>query len=92
MLINALIPPVWWRLNFGWISASANITLHSCTVFRTHTVLQVGYGLLMDLKAIATAIGGEGVGCVSVVQPYIDVKTLHRQLSAGNIPGIGKVH
>lgn len=45
----------------------------------------------MDLKAIATAIGGEGVGCVSVVQPYIDIKTLHRQLSASNNPGIRKV-
>ncbi len=53
--------------------------------------LQVGFGILMDLKAVATAIGGEGAGCVSVVQPYIDIKTLHRQLSASSAPGIGKV-
>ena len=46
---------------------------------------------MMDLKAVATAIGGEGAGCVSVVQPHIDVKMLHRQLSASNTPGIGKV-
>lgn len=45
----------------------------------------------MDLKAIATAIGGEGAGCVSVVQPYIDVKTLHCQLSASHIDGIRRV-
>ena len=45
----------------------------------------------MDLKAVATAIGGEGAGCVSVVQPYIDIKTQHRQLNASNTPGIGKV-
>ena len=45
----------------------------------------------MDLKAIATAIGGEGAGCVSVVQPYVDMKMLHRQLSASHAPGIVKV-
>ena len=52
---------------------------------------QVGFGALMDLKAIATAIGGEGAGTVAVVQPYIDIKSLHRQLRASNMPGIKKV-
>ncbi|CAL5220190.1 g2162 [Coccomyxa viridis] len=59
-------------------------------LFRDKAILKVGFGILMDLKAVATAIGGEGAGCVSVVQPYIDIKTLHRQLSASSAPGIGK--
>ena len=55
------------------------------------SLIQVGFGVLMDLKAIATAIGGEGAGTVAVVQPYIDIKGLHRQLSISSTPGIKKV-
>ena len=52
---------------------------------------QVGYGLAHDLWAIAAALGDEGLGCVSVVQPQLDVGTLHRQLHKAHVPGIRKV-
>ena len=53
--------------------------------------LQVGYGLVHDLWAIAAALGDEGYGCVSVVEPQLDVGTLHRQLHKARVPGISKV-
>ena len=54
-------------------------------------LLQVGYGLVHDLWAIAAALGDEGLGCVSVVEPQLDVGTLHRQLHKAHVPGISKV-
>lgn len=53
--------------------------------------LQVGYGLVHDLWAIAAALGDEGLGCVSVVEPQLDVGMLHRQLHKAHVPGINKV-
>ena len=53
--------------------------------------LQVGYGLVHDLWAIAAALGDEGLGCVAVVEPQLDVGTLHRQLHKAHVPGIAKV-
>lgn len=53
--------------------------------------LQVGYGLVHDLWAIAAALGDEGLGCVSVVEPQLDVGMLHRQLHRAHVPGIKKV-
>ena len=54
-------------------------------------LLQVGYGLVHDLWAIAAALGDEGLGCVCVVEPQLDVGTLHRQLHKAHVPGISKV-
>ena len=51
----------------------------------------MGYGLVHDLWAIAAALGDEGLGCVSVVEPQLDVGTLHRQLHKVHVPGITKV-
>ncbi len=53
--------------------------------------LQVGYGLVHDLWAIAAALGDGGLGCVAVVEPQLDVGTLHRQLHKAHVPGIAKV-
>ncbi len=53
--------------------------------------LQVGYGLVHDLWAIAAALGDEGLGCVAVVEPQLDVGTLHRQLHKAHVSGIAKV-
>ena len=53
--------------------------------------LQVGYGLVHDLWAIAAALGDKGLGCVAVVEPQLDVGTLHRQLHKAHVPGIAKV-
>ena len=53
--------------------------------------IQVGYGLVHDLWAIAAALGDEGLGCVAVVEPQLDVGTLHRQLHKAHVPGISKV-
>ena len=55
-------------------------------------LLQVGYGLVHDLWAISAALGDEGLGCVSIVQPQLDVGTLHRQLLKAHMSGIQKVH
>ena len=44
-----------------------------------------------DLWAIAAALGDEGLGCVAVVEPQLDVGTLHRQLHKAHVPGIAKV-
>ncbi len=52
---------------------------------------QVGYGLVHDLWAIAAALGDEGLGCVAVVEPQLDVGTLHRQLHKAHVPGVCKV-
>ncbi len=54
-------------------------------------MLKVGYGLVMDLCAIAAGLGGEGAGCVSVVNPFIDIGSLHRALYSKGTPGIAKV-
>ena len=54
-------------------------------------LLQVGYGLVHDLWAIAAALGDEGLGCVSVVEPQLDVGTLHRQLHKAHVQGLSKV-
>ena len=54
-------------------------------------MLKVGYGLVMDLRAIAAALGGEGPGCVSVVDPFVDIGSLHRTLFAKSTSGIAKV-
>ena len=54
-------------------------------------LLQVGYGLVHDLWAIAAALGDEGLGCVSVVEPQLDVGTLHRQLHKAHVVGINQV-
>lgn len=56
-----------------------------------YMLLQVGYGLVHDLWAIAAALGNEGLGCVSVVEPQLDVGTLHRQLHKAHVSGICKV-
>lgn len=61
-------------------------------IFRAKEMLKVGYGLVMDLWAIAAALGGEGAGCISVVDPFIDVSALHRALYSKSVPGIAKVH
>lgn len=60
-------------------------------IFRDKGMLKVGYGLVMDLRAIATGLGGEGAGCVSVVDPFIDIGSLHRALFSKSTPGIAKV-
>ncbi len=60
-------------------------------IFRDRAMLKVGYGLLMDLRAIAIGLGGEGTGCVSVVDPFIDIGSLHRALYSKGTPGIAKV-
>ncbi|BDA45672.1 probable exonuclease mut-7 homolog at N-terminal half [Coccomyxa sp. Obi] len=60
-------------------------------MFRDKAMLKVGYGLVMDLCAIAAGLGGEGAGCVSVVTPFIDIGSLHRDLYAKGTPGIAKV-
>ena len=44
-----------------------------------------------DLWAISAALGDEGLGCVAIVQPQLDVGTLHRQLLKARVPGIHKV-
>ena len=54
--------------------------------------LQVGYGLAHDLWAIAAALGDTGYGCVSVVEPQLDIDALHRQLHKAHTAGIEKVH
>jgi hypothetical protein len=54
-------------------------------------VMQVGFGLMMDLWAIASGLGGEGGSCISVVEPVVDVATVHRSLYARSVPGIAKV-
>lgn len=54
-------------------------------------MLKVGYGLVMDLCAIAAGLGGEGAGCVSMVNPFIDIGSLHRALYSKGTPGIAKV-
>lgn len=51
----------------------------------------MGFGLLTDLWAIATALGSEGGSCVAVVNPVIDMASVHRMLNARNVPGIRKV-
>ncbi|KAL0047260.1 hypothetical protein WJX82_011031 [Trebouxia sp. C0006] len=60
-------------------------------LLRNAKVLKVGYGLVHDLWAIAAALGDEGLGCVAVVEPQLDVGTLHRQLHKAHVPGIAKV-
>ena len=54
-------------------------------------LLQVGYGLVHDLWAISAALGDVGLGCVAIVQPQLDVGTLHRHLHKAHVPGIHKV-
>ena len=53
--------------------------------------LQVGYGLAHDLWAIAAALGDTGYGCVSVVEPQLDIDALHRQLHKAHTAGVEKV-
>lgn len=60
-------------------------------LLRNAKVLKVGYGLVHDLWAIAAALGDEGLGCVAVVEPQLDVGTLHRQLHKARVAGIAKV-
>lgn len=60
-------------------------------IFRDKAMLKVGYGLVMDLCAIAAGLGGEGAGCVSVVTPFIDIGSLHRALYSKGTPGVAKV-
>ncbi|KAA6428680.1 MAG: hypothetical protein FRX49_01555 [Trebouxia sp. A1-2] len=60
-------------------------------LLRNAKILKLGYGLVHDLWAIAAALGDEGLGCVAVVEPQLDVGTLHRQLHKAHVPGIAKV-
>lgn len=53
--------------------------------------LKVGYCMVMDLRAVAAALGGEGGGVVAVVEPALDVGTLHRFLLKHRVPGARKV-
>ena len=52
---------------------------------------QVGYGLTMDMGAVAAALGGEGGSCVAVVSPTIEAGVLHRTLYAKHTPGVARV-
>ena len=44
-----------------------------------------------DLAAIATALGPDGAGCITVVEPQLEIGALHRLLIAKRAPGIYKV-
>ncbi|GAB4821276.1 hypothetical protein N2152v2_008322 [Parachlorella kessleri] len=57
-------------------------------LFRNRQTLKVGYSLVMDLRAIASALGGEGGSCVAVVEPALDVGTVHRFLVKHRAPGV----
>jgi len=50
------------------------------TLFRSPTVLKVGYGFAGDLNAIGVALGPLGGSCVAVVQPVVDLRVLMRRL------------
>lgn len=80
----------WTRYSIQWLIhallRSAPLCSNTCWI-----ALQVGYGLVHDLWAIAAVLGDEGLGCVSVVEPQLDVGTLHRQLHKAHVPGINKV-
>lgn len=47
--------------------------------------------MVMDLRAVAAALGGEGGSCVAVVEPALDIGTLHRHLRRRQAPGVGRV-
>lgn len=52
--------------------------------------MQVGFSMVMDLWALARALGGEGGSCVAVVTPVIEAGVLHRTLLSRHVPGIAK--
>ena len=54
-------------------------------------LVQVGFGLVLDLWAIARAVGSEGLNCVAVVEPQLDLGTLHRQLLKDRLPDVRMV-
>ena len=43
------------------------------------------------MRALAAALGGEGGGCVAVLEPALDVGTLHRFLLKHRAPGVRRV-
>lgn len=46
---------------------------------------------MMDMGAVAAALGGEGGSCVAVVSPTIEAGVLHRALYGKHTPGIARV-
>ena len=53
------------------------------------TALQVGYGLIGDLAALAVRLGRHE--CVATAAPAIDVGSVHRTLYQRRVAGINKV-
>jgi hypothetical protein len=47
--------------------------------------------MVMDLRAVAASLGGEGGSCVAVVDPALDIGTLHRFLVKHRAPGVRRV-
>jgi hypothetical protein len=45
----------------------------------------------MDLWAISARLGSYGAGCIAVVDPQLDIGTLHRTLAKQGAPGVVKV-
>jgi hypothetical protein len=57
-------------------------------IFRSPGVIKVGFGLEGDLLALASALGSEGGGCISLLRSALDIRLLYKkvlQLGA-NIP------
>lgn len=50
------------------------------SVFRDPSVVVVGFGIEGDLRAIAAALGGEGAGCIAVMQAYVSIAAIHKHL------------
>ena len=60
-------------------------------LFRSKSILKVGYALANDLRAISTALGPLGAGCIAEVQPCIDLHKLNvelRRSSPGSVPKV----
>ena len=71
-------------------NSAPQTTQHACAL-RTHAGSpQVGFSLVMDLWALAAALGGEGGSCVAVVTPAVEAGVLHRTLLSRRAPGIAK--
>ena len=50
------------------------------TLFRRFDAVKIGFGLEGDLRAVSTAIGHEGGGCIARTHAALDLRYIHKGL------------
>lgn len=55
-------------------------------LMRRWATVKIGFGVVTDLLAVASALGSEGGGCVARVNSLVDVRLLYRGLQSLGAP------